>query len=121
MQRGRLLVVKRRADGRDYAVLPGGGVGPGEAPEQAVVRELLEETTLSARVERLLWRARHRDREASYFLMADVRGAPTLSGEEAKAHGPGNSYQLTWVTAEELMTSNLQPTEIRELVMRLLR
>jgi 8-oxo-dGTP pyrophosphatase MutT (NUDIX family) len=86
-----------------------------------VLRELLEETTLTAAVERPLWRARHRDREAAYFLMTDVRGVPTLSGEEARAHGPENRYGLRWAGADELATMNLQPAEIRELVTWLLR
>jgi 8-oxo-dGTP pyrophosphatase MutT (NUDIX family)/predicted kinase len=121
VQQGRVLVVRRRAHGREYAVLPGGGLEPGESPEQAVLRELFEETTLTARVQRQLWRARHRDGGATYFLMTDVRGAPTLSGEEAQAHGPANSYELVWVGAEEIGTTNLQPTEIRDLVTWLLR
>ena len=37
---GRLLVVEE--DGRTY--LPGGGLDPGETPEQGLVREFLEET-----------------------------------------------------------------------------
>ena len=121
VQHGRVLVVARQAHGRKYAVLPGGGLERGEPPEQAVLRELLEETTLTAAVERPLWRARHRDREAAYFLMTDVRGVPTLSGEEARAHGPENRYGLRWAGADELATMNLQPAEIRELVTWLLR
>src|SRR6185295_5359171 len=35
-------------------VLPGGGIDPGESPEQASVREILEETSLSVKVERLV-------------------------------------------------------------------
>ena len=121
VQHGRVLVVRRRARGREYAVLPGGGLEPGESPEQAVLRELFEETTLTARMQRQLWHARHRDRAATYFLMTDVRGAPTLSGEEARVHGPANSYELSWVGAGGIAASNLQPAEIRELVTRLLR
>jgi 8-oxo-dGTP pyrophosphatase MutT (NUDIX family)/predicted kinase len=121
VQHGRVLVVRRRARGRQYTVLPGGGLEPGESSEQAVLRELFEETTLTARVQRQLWRAWHRDREATYFLMTDVRGVPTLSGEEARLHGPANSYELTWVGPDGVAASDLQPTEIRELVTCLLR
>jgi ADP-ribose pyrophosphatase YjhB (NUDIX family) len=42
----RILLVRDR--GRPTYALPGGGIEDDEAPESAVVRELLEETTLKA-------------------------------------------------------------------------
>jgi len=51
-----LLLIKHRhhADGHDYWVVPGGGLEAGETEEQCVRREMLEETHLVVRVERLL-------------------------------------------------------------------
>ena len=56
--------------GHHYAVLPGGGVEDGETAEAAALRELREETTLTTRIDRLLWTGRHNGRPASYFLVA---------------------------------------------------
>jgi 8-oxo-dGTP diphosphatase len=50
---GRVLLVKENYGRRRYG-FPGGAVEPGEAPEDAVVRELNEETTLDATVDHLV-------------------------------------------------------------------
>ncbi len=53
---GRLLLVKqfRKAVGRELLEIPAGGIDPGESPEEAVSREMREETGyLPRRMERL--------------------------------------------------------------------
>ena len=106
--------------GHDYAVLPGGHVEVGETDGTAALRELQEETTLQARIDRLLWTGRHNGRPASYFLMEQVKGDPVLSGEEAAEHCANNSFELRWATADEFDALNLHPAEIREPLAQLL-
>jgi ADP-ribose pyrophosphatase YjhB (NUDIX family) len=83
-----VLVTKRHKRGRDYAVLPGGGIEEGETAPEAALRELYEETTPVAEIDRLLWTGRHNDRPAWYFLMTAVRGRAELSGPQALTNRP---------------------------------
>jgi ADP-ribose pyrophosphatase YjhB (NUDIX family) len=99
--------------GHHYAVLPGGHVEPDETPETTAVRELTEETTLTARIDRLLWTGEHNGRPASYFLMTDVTGPPLLSGPEAKAHRPGNTFKLLWAAADDFDGLGLYPADVK--------
>ncbi|MGW4958616.1 NUDIX hydrolase [Nonomuraea sp. NPDC004186] len=107
--------------GHHYAVLPGGHVEDGESSESAAVRELHEETTLTGKIDRLLFTSSHNGRPAFYFLMRDVNGVPSLSGEEALEHGPDNSFELRWATAAEFEQLNLYPADVRGPLAELLR
>jgi 8-oxo-dGTP pyrophosphatase MutT (NUDIX family) len=110
-----------RCPGHRYAVLPGGGVEDGETAEAAALRELREETTLTARIDRLLWTGQHNGRPAFYYLVADVRGTPVLSGPEALDHSPRNSFELRWAGPGNLEVLYLHPPEIGHQLTGLLR
>jgi len=111
----KLLVIARVLDGREYAVLPGGRVEPGETPEEAAVRELAEECSMTGRAVRRLFDGDHGGRPASYVLV-EAEGEPVLGGDEARANSPDDSYRPLWATEPELAMLGLLPDGIADLV-----
>jgi predicted acetyltransferase/ADP-ribose pyrophosphatase YjhB (NUDIX family) len=112
----KLLVIARHLDGREYAVLPGGRVEPGETPAQAAVRELAEECSLTGTVVRPLFERDDGGRHASYFLVDVPTGEPVLGGDEAAAQSDDNRFTPLWATAGELPMLGLQPDAVAGLV-----
>lgn len=55
IKNGSILMVQHQHDGRSYWTLPGGGIEPNETLEDAVIREVQEETNLQVHVDRLLF------------------------------------------------------------------
>ena len=89
---GRILMVRHRHDGRAYWTLPGGGIEAGETPEQAVVREVKEETDLDVEVERRLFTEMNETprgrREAVCFLLRFTGGRAKVGHDpELPPHG----------------------------------
>ena len=86
---GRLLLIKRGHDpGAGLWSLPGGRVEPGESDEQAVVREVAEETGLSVRPGRLAGTVQRAGGSAEIVLdirdyRATVTGGTLAAGDDA--------------------------------------
>jgi 8-oxo-dGTP diphosphatase len=85
-------------------MLPGGGVDHGETPEQAVVREVEEETGYRVTVDRLLEVASdHRtlDNGTDFHGIYVIYAVTVLSGEP-QAEAAGSTDEVGWVEIANL-------------------
>jgi ADP-ribose pyrophosphatase YjhB (NUDIX family) len=77
---GRLLLIRRANEpGRGLWSLPGGRVEPGETDEQAVVREVAEETGLTVTVGRLAGRVRIGRYDVADYVCEVLSGTPVAA------------------------------------------
>ncbi|MGC1176973.1 MAG: NUDIX domain-containing protein [Candidatus Saccharimonadales bacterium] len=121
VKNGTLLVMRRRKEGREYYALIGGGIDAGETPEQALYREVKEETGITINNHRLVIIQQGGFGRQYIYLCDYVSGEPTLAedSEEAKIHAGGqNLYQPMWLPIGELPRVTLLPVELKQALIK---
>ncbi|MEO8105037.1 MAG: NUDIX hydrolase [Candidatus Saccharibacteria bacterium] len=117
-----LLIMQRNKFGHQYYSLVGGGIDMGESAEQALYREVAEETGITITTPRLVI---IEDAGSMYgiqyiYSCEYVSGEPVLSPDsaEAKIHAGGqNLFVPMWLPLAELPATNLLPIELKQLLL----
>ncbi len=113
-----LLIYRKNV--KEYFVFPGGGVEDGESVEQAVIREMQEETTIDVSINKLLYHHIYDDGTQQFFYLCDyVKGEPKLredSEEKMKMLEGKDFYEPLWIKIEKLSTMLVYPLEVRDLL-----
>ena len=113
LHNGQILLMKRNKPDTEYYALMGGKVEPGETPEQACVREVMEECGVTVELVKQI----HSDQDVFegvlnthyIYLCTYISGTPALSGEELERNTADNRYEPMWVPIEKLADLPLQP------------
>jgi 8-oxo-dGTP pyrophosphatase MutT (NUDIX family) len=119
MDREKILLIHRISGGKEYYIIPGGG-RENESPEEAAIREILEETSLSIFIDEKLWE--YTDdfdgRLNHIFLATKFSGKLQLSGGEAERNSQENQFILEWHHVQDLSCLNFFPVEIKNRILK---
>ncbi|PEW81390.1 DNA mismatch repair protein MutT [Bacillus cereus] len=94
----KVLLVKQKVANRDWSLpLPGGRIENGEMLEEAMIREMREETGLEVKIKKLLYVCDKPDASPSLlhitFLLEKIEGEITLPSNEFD-HNPIHDVQM---------------------------
>lgn len=111
-----ILLIHRIKDSREYYVFPGGGVEGDESVEDAVLRELIEETSVNAKITKLIYRHDYGTSQQYYYLCEYESGKAELgeSIEKQRNKLGKDLYKPMWVQISELSKLLVFPLEIRD-------
>jgi len=115
----KVALIERHRAGLEYFVFPGGGVDEGETPEQAAIREAMEELGVEVVVKQKVAEIQIETSRQLYFLVERVAGEfGTGTGEEFTDPSEG-SYVPIWMPVDELPErGNVYPVELAKLVVK---
>ncbi|HXD08809.1 MAG TPA: NUDIX domain-containing protein [Anaerolineales bacterium] len=128
LKENKVALIERHRAGLDYYVFPGGGVDAGETPEQAAIRETMEELGIEVRIKQKVAEIQigQKSRQV-YFLVEYVSGEfGTGMGEEFTDSDPNDPdegiYVPIWMPIVELPRyGNIYPADVSKLVVKSVR
>lgn len=122
LQDGKVLLIRRTKPHDEYYVVPGGKVEPGETPQLARARELLEEVNLVVEVGELLDDFRDEGRTQFFYDVTRTGGELRLGdGPERGRASAENQYEPVWIPLDELDDYEVRPKEAARIIRRAAR
>jgi 8-oxo-dGTP diphosphatase len=118
---GRIALIERVRDGRQYWLLPGGGTEPGETPAQAAQREAEEELGVPVRLGPLRVLVHHPQADGTmllhWYFGADIATDTIMvTGPELEEPAESGSYTAVWLELSQIASRTVWPAGVARLV-----
>lgn len=98
-----VLLMERFRGGLHYFSIPGGKIESGETSEQAVLRELAEETSLVVQLQQQVLIMQESSTQHDIYLCKYNSGTPELAPDAPERHhGDDNVFIPRWVKIQDL-------------------
>ena len=125
IQDNKVALIERHRAGLKYFVFPGGGVDEGESPEQAAIREALEELGIQVAIRQKVAIIHLGQKSKQVYFLAEQTGGEfgTGAGEEYTHADPASSdegvYIPIWLPIDQLpLHENVYPADVARLVVK---
>jgi 8-oxo-dGTP diphosphatase len=125
IQDNKVALIERHRAGLDYFVFPGGGVDEGESPEQAAVREAMEELGIQVTIKQKVAEIQFGQKSQQIYFLVEQSGGEfgTGIGEEftdSDPDGPEEGiYIPIWMPIDQLSLHNdIHPADVAKLVVQ---
>lgn len=128
IQDNKVALIERHRAGLDYFVFPGGGVDEGESPEQAAIREAMEELGVEIVIKQKVAEVKVGLKSRHLYFLVEQTGGEFGSGvgeeyTDSDPHSPEEGiYIPIWMPIEELTHhQNVYPADVAKLVIKSVR
>jgi 8-oxo-dGTP pyrophosphatase MutT (NUDIX family) len=121
----KVALIERHRAGLHYFIFPGGGVYEGESPEQAAIRETMEELGIEVVIKQKIAEVHLGPKSRQFYFLVEQIGGEfgTGTGEEFTHSSPDDPrsgvYVPIWMTFEELsQREKVFPVDVAKLVLK---
>ncbi len=116
IENGKVLCISCKYEDGEYFLFPGGGLESSETMEEAVVREMFEETGLVVKSKKLVYvndwikDRKTNTRVLNMFFLVEKIGGQIIQGEK----DGGKVKEVKWISLEDLPKIDFRPKYVAE-------